>query len=139
MSLRIFVDTSAWKAYLDKKDVFHEAVSEQFLRCRCDHTVLVTTDYILSETATLLRMRRGLGHRLAVQFGKMVLNSQVVHLKHVSSADFHRAWEIFERYADKDFSFVDCASFAVMENEKLNSALALDEHFVQYGFQKLPD
>ena len=138
MSRRLFVDTGAWKAWLDKKDRFHQVVDQEFERCRRENISLVTTDYIISETLTLLRMRAGLGHALALKFGETIFSSQVIHLEFISTELFHKAWEIFRRYQNKDFSFVDCSSFALMEAQGLKEALSLDQHFTQYGFQRYP-
>ena len=42
------------------------------------------------------------------------------------------------RYADKDFSFTDCTSFAVMRELRLQKALTLDHHFAQMSFVAIP-
>ncbi len=39
-------------------------------------------------------------------------NEKIVHINQVV---LEKAWEIFEKYSDKDFSFTDCTSFIVME------------------------
>ena len=134
----VFVDTGAWKAFVDAKDEFHRPVKGQFERCRSEKIVMETTDYVLSETLTLLRLRPGLGHQVAVGFGRMVQASQVIHINSISPELFQKGWEIFQRYADKDFSFVDCTSFALMEKKEIREALALDAHFTQYGFERRP-
>lgn len=138
MNRAIFVDTGAWKAFVDAKDQFHSVIREEFERCRRDRLRLETTDYVVSETLTLIRMRPGLGHHAALQFGKIIQESQVVHLAFIKEDIFYKAWEIFKRYTDKDFSFVNCTSFATMEVTGLKEALTLDSHFTQYGFLKIP-
>lgn len=138
MSRAVFVDTGAWKAFVDAKDEFHLPVKKEFERCRSEKIALGTTDYVVSETLTLLRLRPGLGYRMAVEFGKMVQSSQVIQIDFVSPEIFQKGWEIFQKYSDKDFSFVDCTSFALMEKKGLREALAVDPHFSQYGFEKKP-
>ena len=54
----------------------------------------------------------------------------------MNNADKARA--IFFRYRDKDFSFTDCTSFAVMRELKIHEVLTTDRHFVQMGFTTLP-
>ncbi|MFW6111111.1 MAG: type II toxin-antitoxin system VapC family toxin [Thermoproteota archaeon] len=49
-----------------------------------------------------------------------------------------KAWEIFKKYQDKDFSFTDCTTFAMMEEEALSTAFTFDPHFQQYGFRMVP-
>jgi predicted nucleic acid-binding protein len=51
----------------------------------------------------------------------------------VAEEDEARAREIIAAYHDKDFSYCDAASFAVMERLGLPRALAFDIHFRQYA------
>ncbi|MBI2455423.1 MAG: hypothetical protein HYV46_04720 [candidate division NC10 bacterium] len=45
------------------------------------------------------------------------------------------AEHIFLRHADKDFSFTDCTSFALIETKRLEAVLSFDRHFSQYHFR----
>lgn len=47
-------------------------------------------------------------------------------------------FSIFEKYKDKSYSLTDCLSFIIMEKQGITTALTLDRHFVQAGFQILP-
>ncbi|MBI5212767.1 MAG: PIN domain-containing protein [Nitrospirae bacterium] len=51
---------------------------------------------------------------------------------------FEKAWEIFLKYKDKDFSYTDCTSFAVMERLKIDIAFTFDSHFQAIKFQVMP-
>jgi len=120
----IFVDTGAWYALVDSDDTDHRAAAA-FL---ATNTIpLITTNYVFSETVTLIRYR--LGHEAARSFGQKLKESSFVRVVGVTPADEDRAWDIFTRYRDQDFSFVDCTSFAVMERIKLSAAFAFDRHF----------
>jgi len=55
------------------------------------------------------------------------------HVIRLTEEDERRACEIIFSYTDKDFSFTDAISFAVMERLGITVALSLDEHFVQFG------
>jgi predicted nucleic acid-binding protein len=48
------------------------------------------------------------------------------------------AWGIFEKHTDKEFSFTDCTSFALMEAEAIRNVFTFDQHFSQYGFESVP-
>lgn len=40
-----------------------------------------------------------------------------------------------KKYEDKELSFTDCTSFAIMEKLKLHKAFTFDEHFKKVGFE----
>ncbi len=99
-------------------------------------TWLFTSDYVLDETLTLMRAR--LGHDKAVEFGRWVLQSPLVKIIHIDEETWQAAWEIFVKHKDKDFSFTDCTSFAIMRKLGLINAFTFDRHFEQAGFNILP-
>jgi uncharacterized protein len=134
----IFVDTGAWFATAVRNDPDHEAAMRWLGGNR---EPLVTTDYILAETATLIRMRdkTARGHRLAVRVASSILRQQTAILQNVTAADRQKALQVFRRYSDHLFSFVDCTSFAVMERLRITYAFAFDSHFDEYpGLVKVP-
>jgi predicted nucleic acid-binding protein len=47
------------------------------------------------------------------------------------------AWETFERFADKDWSFTDCTSKVVIEQLGITHAFSFDHHFQQFGTVQL--
>lgn len=129
----IFVDTGAWYALVDSDDADHSAAAA-FL---ATNTIpLITTNFVFSETITLIRYR--LGHEAARIFGQKLKESSFVRVVGVTPADEDRAWEVFTKYRDQDFSFVDCTSFAVMERIKLSTAFAFDRHFSVMKFAVVP-
>ena len=134
----IFVDTGAWFAIAVRNDPDHgEAI--QWLRTNRDP--LVTTDYILAETATLLRMRDKTmrGHRLASRVATSLLRGEAALLEKVTEEDLEQALVVFRTYRDHLFSFVDCTSFVVMERLGIQSAFAFDRHFVEFhGIMRVP-
>ena len=63
----IFVDTSAWFAFFSPKDPDHERLRDWLSR---EEDSLITTDYCVDETLTLLVMRREI--RRALEAGNAV-------------------------------------------------------------------
>jgi hypothetical protein len=122
----IFVDTSAWYAAYVPGDPRH---AELKLLVESAPRRLVTTDHVLAETLTLLRVR-GEGAR-AILLGRAMLAETCADLIRLEKADLERAFEIFAAYADKRWSYVDCSSYAVMERLGIVDAFALDRHFHQ--------
>lgn len=100
---------------------------------------LITTNFVLDETYTLVRFR--IHHQASVELHQKIeriIAGKFLKVIHITSELEQAAWRIFEQYSDKDFSFTDCTSFAVMQLLELTHALTDDHHFVQMGFQILP-
>ena len=97
---------------------------------------LLTTNFVFDETITLIRSR--LGWNISKEFGQRLKDSRFVSLIAVKDEDEEKAWEIFLKYKDKDFSYTDCTSFAVMERLKLDAAFSFDSHFQTMKFQVMP-
>ena len=135
MTKQLFVDTGAWIALEVSNDQNHLAATS-FLRAQGFLYRWVTTNWVLSETVTWLRRRST--HAAALGFGTRLRNSRQVTVVCVGAAHEDRAWEIFARYDDKDFGYVDCTSFAVMESMGTDQAFSFDKHFRQFGFDILP-
>ena len=131
---RIFVDTGAWYALVDKKDPDHSAAAS-FLKN--NKVPLLTTNFIFDEAVTLLRRR--LGWIIAVRFGRLLKNSRLTTLMAVQRESEEKAWELFLKFKDQDFSYTDCTSFAVMEALKVDTAFSFDRHFRTMKFQVFPE
>jgi predicted nucleic acid-binding protein len=134
---RIFVDTGAFVALEDADDEHHQAALQFQASLLPRLTRLVTTNFVLDETYTWLRMN--IGHAKAVGFGRRVRNSKLLQIQLISDEIEQLAWDIFCRYDDKEFSYTDCTSFAVMQLLSLDTAFAFDRHFRQFGFVCLPE
>ena len=132
---QLFIDTSAWLALESAGDQYHD-IAVTFAQNQARQFQWVTTNWILSETVTLLRRRTN--HAVAVRFLERVRSSQRLKTVHIETPHEELAWVIFKRYADKSFGFVDCTSFAVMETLGIDEAFSFDHHFRQFGFQMLP-
>ena len=129
----VFVDTGAWYALQDADDRWHEAA----LRFFDAMPRLITTNFVIDETITLLS--RNLGHGAALAVGEKLWTGALAQIVRVSRADEQAAWNLFKRYDDKTFSFTDCTSFAVMERLGLREAFTFDDHFAQTGqFIRVP-
>lgn len=124
----IFVDTGAWFASVVPTDRDHAAVLQWLGQNR---EPLITTDYILDETLTLLR-RRGQNH-MALALGTSLLSETLAALHFLSLQEIQDAWGVFQRFADKEWSFTDCTSKVVMERLGITQALSFDQHFRQFG------
>ena len=132
----VFVDTAGWMACADAADPLHaSAIAARDERLEAGD-VLVTTDFVLDETLTLLRLRLGLD--ATERWWDQVDGSPRLKWERIDVDRIDKARALFFRYRDKTFSFTDCTSFVVMRELKIVRALTTDAHFRQMGFQVLP-
>lgn len=136
--MRLFLDSWALIARYNKDDDDHEFVLEKFQKIiggEIPVTRMYTSDYVIGEAVTVARVRAS--HKTAVELGEAVLNSQAIEKLNVDGETFRTAWRIFKKYADKDFSFVDCTSFALMWSKGVQHVFSFDKHFDEVGFVRI--
>ena len=132
-----FADTSWWTALILPTDGRHRDALAMRAVVSAGEQVL-TTNLVVGETWTFLRRRAG--HRTAVGFidrvGVLVSAGKlVVHA--VTAEDELRAWRWLRRHDEREYSFVDAASFEVMRARRLREALAFDNDFAAAGFVEM--
>ncbi len=130
-----FVDTSGFYALLVQGDPWHERAKEILAQAAERRWRFVTTDYILDETATLLKAR---GYRhLTGLFLETVFLAAACQVVWMDPDHFEQTQQFFLKHQDQDWSFTDCFSFWVMRRLGIRAALTTDGHFRQAGFGPL--
>ena len=130
-----FVDMSGFFALLAKQDPAHGNAVQWLAQVRSKRLRSITTDYILDETATLLKAR-GCPELISVFF-EFVSPSQALHIEWISPERFHETQNFFVVHRDHEYSFTDCTSFIVMRELGLRESLTTDKHFREAGFVSL--
>lgn len=128
----IFVDTSFFKAFLDPKDDFHLQAIAIWKSLREQKAMLLTTNFILDESFTLIRIRCTLPVAIKLRY-LLSRYASAVTIERVTASDEAHVWEWFEKNWSK-LSFTDCVSFVVMKRLGLQEAATFDEHFSRAGF-----
>ena len=126
--MNVFVDTGAWFAYFVWRDPDHNSARKWI---STNESSLVTSDYILDELFTLLKIRES--QVVAVAAGRVLIEEKICQVIKLTPDDFTRAWSIFVQFSDKGWSFTDCTSKAIMEGLIIPTAFSFDEHFEQFG------
>jgi len=132
----LFVDTAGWMACADEADPAHHRALQSRDTALKSESVLVTTDYVIDETLTLIRIRLTLA--AAEGWWAQLEGSSRLRWEWIGMARADKARDVFFRHRDKSYSFTDCTSFVVMKELKLKQVLTTDRHFRQMGFKVLP-
>jgi predicted nucleic acid-binding protein len=132
----VFVDTGGWMACADRHDPAYAAcMAARDAMLEAGRT-LITTDFVIDETLTLIRFRLGLA--AANAWWQQIDGSARLRWERIESSRFERARGLFFQHRDKDLSFTDCTSIAVMRELRMTTVITTDGHFRQIGFDVLP-
>ena len=124
-----FADTSFWFGLQERRDARH-ALARAIVARGVGR--VVTTNHIIGETWTLLRRRSG--HAAAVGFLDRLGGLPDLEVFHVDEGMEKDAWRWLRSRPEREYSFVDATSFAVMRRRRIREALAFDGDFNAAGF-----
>jgi hypothetical protein len=130
--VNIFIDAGPWYASVVPSDPRHADVMAWL---RLNGQPLITTDYVIDETLTLLRSR---GERSrAIALGRRLLDLSGVTVHFITEAEIRQAWTLFRDNPGRDWSFTDCTSKVVIDMLHSKQALTFDRHFAEFGALEL--
>jgi len=138
--MKIFIDSSAYIAYYNKRDENHEKAKNFLDKIRSKEIspiIFYTSDYIFDEVLTTIITLTG-RKDLAIKVGNTILSSKITKIIKVDSKIFNEAWELFKKYKDKTWRFTDCTSFIIMKINNIKRAFTFDEHYKQAGYITIP-
>jgi predicted nucleic acid-binding protein len=132
---KVFLDTSYAVALATPKDKHHRQALALTADLQRRSTQVVTTRAVLLEIGNSLAKKR---HRTSGATLLSLLEADPqVEIVPLSEDLYRRGFEMFARRRDKDWGLVDCLSFVVMQDHRLQDSLTTDEHFEQAGFRAL--
>ena len=132
---RVFIDTGFWIDLFDKKDRYHNFAKKGIKRILRNYRPYLT-DFVVFETLTYLNCAVK-DHALAIKFLERVEMKDYFTIMEVDAQVKNRALEIFRKFGDQSFSFVDCTSFAIMQQARLIHYAGFDDHFQHMGFKTI--
>jgi predicted nucleic acid-binding protein len=128
---RVLIDASGFAALSNSRDANHQPAQLIWARLRRERLVPFTTNFIVAETHALLLARAG--HAIARRWLSLVPVPEVW----VREEDYVQGKKIIAAHRDKAYSLTDSVSFAVMERLGTRLAFSFDEHFDQYGLERM--
>jgi predicted nucleic acid-binding protein len=129
----IFADTSFWVAARLRRDAHHEDALALLETAEGER--LVTSNHVRGETWTFLRRKDG--HGTAVAFLDMLAATTRIDVISVDDGLEAQALRWLRRHDEREYSFVDATSFALMRSLRIKEALAFDGDFAAAGFIEL--
>lgn len=127
------MDTGVLVAYYSDRDRRHGQAKELMTSAmQGAFGALVVSDFVVDEAVTLCRARsrsHALANALAARLLGEAPHAPLLTLIRVSGHDFTEARRLFARYEDKELSFTDCTSIALMRARGIDRIASFDEDF----------
>lgn len=130
----IFVDTSALVALLNRDDEHFVAARDAWAALLHREQPLVTSNYVVVESAALVQRRMGMA-ALAALTDRLLAP---VAVRWIDETAHRAALAAVLAAGRRRLSLVDCTSFEVMRSLGVTQAFAFDRHFAHHGFELLP-
>ena len=97
----------------------------------------MTTNYVLTELVALLSARSRFSRLQILRGVDSIQQSPRFQIFHITPELHEEAFQLLQARPDKNWSWVDAASFVVMRQNQITQALTTDHHFEQAGFEAL--
>lgn len=129
--MKVFVDTSAFYAFLERNDPHHANAVAVFTRAVHEGWSLVTTNYVVHETWALMQNR--LGWDALETWLPDVLSPCAIAW--VDQSLHSLGAERCRHARERNFSLTDGVSLAYMRHAGIRHAIAFDRHFERDGIR----
>lgn len=142
MAAAVFVDTWGWIELGHRRAPRHDEVRRFYGSLVQQRVSIITSDYVLDETMTLLFRREVFSE--AIRFVEAILSAAKqgwLVIERITSDRFASAWLLRQQFQDKPtISFTDLTSMVVMRDLGITDVLTEDDHFQQVGlgFRRVP-
>jgi predicted nucleic acid-binding protein len=123
----IFLDSSFLVAVEVKTDQNHEKaikIRDEIIRGKFGGTFI--SDYIFDETITVTFGRTKKLQKAVLVGNQLKASSKILK---VNEKVFNKAWEIFKKQKETHFSFTDCTTIVIMDENKIKNIATFDEDF----------
>ena len=131
---QVFVDTSYWIALLNPRDHLHARVLD--VSRGLPQVRLITSEMVLGELLNGL-CEFGPLRMAAAEAAEAIRTDASLTLVAQTTEQFQGALKLYQKSTDKNWSLTDCASFLIMGERGITTALTHDRHFIQAGFEAL--
>lgn len=132
---RVFVDTHGLIALVNADDAHHDETSRVKAECVDRRVDVMTSDWVLAEFLSACARRPLRAAACAV-----IRDLQASALATITPADrdtWTRAYHLFARRRDKDWSLIDCTTMVLCDDHGVSEVLTHDHHFTQAGLKIL--
>ena len=125
-----FIDASAYIAILNTHDSLHKKAVAILEVLVAKQEQVITSYAVLGEVLTVGSMRYD--RQKTIAFVMAILESTTDVILEDQSI-LEKAMTIFQRIKNKNVSWIDCYSFAIIEQHKIENVFSFDQDFIKHS------
>lgn len=134
---RVIIDTGALYAFVVRTDAHHVAARAQVKSSLGRAESFILLDLVFAETMTLMKAR--LGPDVALKVGRELRENPLYAWRALGPDLERETWGLFQKFADKEWSYTDCAILAASRTLGAPRVFSFDRHFLQMpGIHRVP-
>lgn len=139
MGAKVFIDTSAWLAYILKSEKKHEQVKSSITAFVKDGTILSTSNDVIDETVTRLvyATNPSITSRYITFIEKSMAMKNLIQLW-VDEQVQKEGLVIVKKFADQKISLTDATSMVLYRRYNMKAIVTLDSDFAKLGYNSVP-
>lgn len=122
---KLLIDTNIIFALLIKTDPNHQKILELFKQLSLERYQLVTNDYILQETCTVILFAIKNVNKTTKLIDGFIINS-LLKIKYFSEKEYQSTYKIFSTQKQPRLSFADCSLITMSKIHNINQIITLD-------------
>lgn len=130
---KIYVDSSAFYALLDRADPNHKEASYLWASLLEKNFTLITSNYVVAETMRLLQER--IGFEAARVWHRDILG--VLSVFWINENIHQQAYELWLSLGRNRLSLTDCVSFVTMHQHQIERVFCFKRQFIFHGFDMI--
>lgn len=128
--MNILLDTSFICSLHLPEDSLHKKAIVISQNIASEKTNLFISNFIMLEILTILSQRKS--RQLAIEFGRSVRKEGSIKIIRIDEILEEFSWQIFQKSKEKDLSFADCSTLAVLEKERIDYLITFDKLFNRF-------
>lgn len=133
---QILVDTDAFVGWFWSKDAHHMTAKSIFGKIKKERLRLVTTSWVVAETATVLSNR--VDQRLACSYLSRMKRAKFPTI-HIDESLQDEATRLFEKQSQKRTSMIDCGNVIVMQRFNIPTIFSFDRFYKKHPQIQMPE
>jgi len=120
--IEVYVDTSAFIAFLDRSDSYHPL----FARLFADPPLLLTSPLVVAEGHAWFLRRYDLSR--AFQFLNFVEDLSTLQTIAIGSPELTKAYTFMRKFSDQSLTLADAIGLVLMDQRKIRTCWSTDRH-----------